>query len=792
MKRSSKKKSSEKQIKNKVNNLQKMKNLLRLSDIGQGRFRSRKQLSFVFELEGTNIKLLNRTAQEVEVNNFATLIKLLSNYKIKILSLDEKVNLHQHIKRLEEREDLTESEEEFTKELHEIFEGTTNSDTLTMKKFYIVISGVKEVEYNQIVETITSTSINVYELSTNATRIFTYNLLQRDDLVNMIYLDENLEFPANIKNNPLYITLNEKYVKTIMVTALPKEMDTIGLINKLHDVRNVNSVIEIHPANIEVFKQKLNKRKNYNNGQLNKNKITDYDKTQIRIENDYLDKAMKTMTDAGDLFYKFEIFIQLTADSLEELNKLTNEMKSKFSQYNVKYDMLELEQLEGFLGSMPWLSSNIQWKLNTYTSPIASLFPHQISTVIDDDGVFLGRSSGEELIILDLFSPFLTNPNVIVVGSSGNGKSIILKKFILGYAIKLDTQVFVFDSDNHEYVDLTKNCGGEIINPGVDSMINIFEIRRTGIKLELDELGEIIKDEYSEDGNSIILDHISWLKEFFRIYYPDITTNELIVFEKLCMKLYEQKSITDMNVHEKTSKDFPIVTDMWNLIVNFKEQSSFELFETPIPRDVLDNLQLKMSTLYNGSDRIYFNGHTTLETNSKIVNFDILALQSRERRVQQAVLFMYINYIWDYIESTNNSEIKKLLIIDELYLLVNKENPMMVNYVNNIQKRMRKYSGGTVSATQQLGDLNDPAIRAQTMSILSNPALKIIHNVGEADSLLLKSHLNMADHEIAKVMTFGKLNALIKYNRQNYHLKTHITKAESKMFGTAGMSHGQR
>lgn len=792
MKKNVSRKNTEKQVKKKLDNLQKIKNMLRLSEIGQGRFRSKKQMSFVFELEGTNIKLLNRSAQELEVNNFATLIKLLSNYKIKIISLDEKVNLYQHIKRLDERDDLTMSEEAFTKELHEIFEGTTNSDSLTMKRFYLVISGVKDNEYNQVVETITSTNINVYELSTNATRLFTYNLLHRDDLANVIYLEDNLEYPSNIRNNPLYIKLNEKYVRTIMVMALPKEQDTIGLINQLHDIKNVNSVIEIQPASIEIFKQKLNKRKNYNNGQLHKKKITDYDKSQIEIENDYLDKAMKTMVDAGDLFYKFEIFIQLTADSVKELNQLTSEMKSKFSQYNVKYDMLELEQLEGFLGSLPWNRSKVQWKLNTYTRPIASLFPHQISTVIDDNGVFLGRSSGEELIILDLFSPFLTNPNVIVVGSSGNGKSIILKKLILGYAIKKDTQIFVFDSDNHEYVELTKNCGGEIINPGVDSMINIFEIRKTGIGLDIDELGEVIVDENTNTGNSIILDHISWLKEFFRIYYPDITTNELIVFEKLCMKLYEDKEITDLNVHSKTSEQFPIVTDMWNLIVAFKEKGTYELFETPIPRDTLDNLQLKMSTLYNGSDKIYFNGHTTLETKSKIVNFDILALQSRERRVQQAVLFMYINYIWDYIESTNNSMIKKLLVIDELYLLVNKENPMMVNYVNNIQKRMRKYAGGTVSATQQLGDLNDPAIRAQTMSILSNPALKIIHNVGEADSLLLKSHLNMADHEIAKVMTFGKLNALIKYNRQNYHLKTHITAAESKMFGSAGMSHGQR
>lgn len=786
-------KQSSNEVKNKkkqATDLQKMKNLLKISEIGQGRFRSKRTWSFVFELDGTNIDLLARKQQEEEVNKVATLYKLLGKYKLKIYALDEKVNLTRQIENLNHRDDLTEDEQSYIEELTQIYEGSEESENLVMKKFYFVVSGAKKEEYQRIVDIVSSSEIRMYELSTHATRLFTYNLLNRDGLGEYIYLDDYVEFPANLKNTPKFIKLNDKYVKTIMVSALPPSITEIGLVNELHDHQGVNSIIEIVPENAEDYKTKIDQRKNYNNEQINSKKTSIPDKRKLESDNDYIDATVSAMTANSDLFYRFEIFLQLTADSIAELNALESDIKSKCSRANVKCDSLELVQLEGFLGTLPWLTSTKQWKLNSYTTPIAALYPQQISTIIDDDGVFLGTSTGEELIVIDLFSIHLPNPNVVVVGQSGNGKSIILKKIALGYAIKPKTQIFIFDSDNHEYVDLTLNCGGEIINPGIENMLNIFEIRNTGVGIELDEMGEIIGDDHTD--NSKVLDHISWLKEFVKIYYPDVTTNEQIVFEKLCMKLYENKGITDSTLHKLKPKDYPIVTDLWNLILEVKAEGTYEIYETPIPKDILDNLQLKISSMYNGPDSIYFNGHTTLSTTTKIVNFDILPLQKRERRVQQAVLFMYINYIWDYIENPENQDIKKLLMLDEIYLLVNRDNPMMVTYINNIQKRNRKYAGANVCATQQLGDLNDPAIKSQTMSILSNPALKIIHNVGEADSSLLHSHLKMADHEIQKVASLGKLNALIKHDKHNYQLQTYITTAESKLFGTAGMSFGQK
>lgn len=779
-------KKGSKNKKRKVSKLSQMKKELKLNKIGPSRFTSGKRQSFIFEIEGKNIKLMSENAQAMEVSNMANLFKQLSKYMIKIMTIDEQVNLNKHIDILNVRDDLSPDETRLSKEIYKLYEGSNTDSAITMKKFYLVISGVQESAYSEIIDILTD-SIIFYELSTLSTRLVVYNLMHRNGLGDKLFLEDNHEFPSLLKTTPDYIKLNNKFIKTIIVKDIPKEVNNVGIVNQVHDMKNVNSVIEMQASDTANFRKKLSAKKNYNLDQLNTKKLSDLDKYKLELENDYLNKAISHMTKENEVFFKFEVLFQITADTKKELDRLEIDLKSKLSSLNINCDELVLQQKEAFISMLPWCKSRVEWKLNSFSSSIASLYPQQVSSLVDDDGVYLGKSTSGEIIIIDLFSKYLSNPNLVVVGQSGNGKSIMLKKLIAGYSLKKDVKIFIFDSDQHEYVDVTNSCNGQIVSPGRENMINIFEIRKTGIDLMIDDMGEIIKQ--SANNQSTIMSHISWLKEFMRIYYPEITTNELIIFERLLIELYEQKGISEDVLHVLKSTDFPTVTDLWNQIVGLLEMGVEKIGDTPLPFDTLKNLQLKVSTMYNGSDSMFFNGYTTIETNSKVINFDILELQSRERRVQQAMLFTYINYIWDYIENPLNQIEKKILVIDELYLLVNKDNPMMVSYVTNIQKRNRKYSGALVCATQQLNDLNDPVIKSQTMSILSNPSLKIIHNVGEADSGLLKSHLLMKDHEIEKVNSFGKLNSLLKYNQQNFHLKTHILPTESEMFGRAGMSH---
>ncbi len=184
------------------------------------------------------------------------------------------------------------------------------------------------------------------------------------------------------------------------------------------------------------------------------------------------------MTKRNEVFFKYEVLFQLTADSKKELDKLEIDLKAKLSSLNINYDELMLQQKEVFISMLPWNKSTVEWKLNSFSSSIASLYPQQVSSLVDDDGVYLGKSTSGEIIIIDLFSKYLSNPNLVVVGQSGNGKSIMLKKLIAGYSLKETIKIFIFDSDQHEYVDVTNNCNGQIVCLGRENMINIFEIRK--------------------------------------------------------------------------------------------------------------------------------------------------------------------------------------------------------------------------------------------------------------------------------------------------------------------------
>ena len=113
----------------------------------------------------------------------------------------------------------------------------------------------------------------------------------------------------------------------------------------------------------------------------------------------------------------------------------------------------------------------------------------------------------------------VTNGNIVILGSPGQGKSF-LTKFLATNVIEQGKRLYLLDPEE-EYETLVRNLGGTYIDfLSGRYHINILEPKRWVMEDTVSENEAPRQDEpesFSQTGKPLSM-HISFLKDFFRIY----------------------------------------------------------------------------------------------------------------------------------------------------------------------------------------------------------------------------------------------------------------------------------
>ena len=93
------------------------------------------------------------------------------------------------------------------------------------------------------------------------------------------------------------------------------------------------------------------------------------------------------------------------------------------------------------------------------------------------------------------------------------------------------------------------------------------------VQEELEKLPEATAFEDDEDGEytsskSALGLHLDFLSTFFKLYYPEITSLQMSLLMEILEELYRTYGITyETDITNKDSKDFPIMEDLYNLLI---------------------------------------------------------------------------------------------------------------------------------------------------------------------------------------------------------------------------------
>ena len=445
-----------------------------------------------------------------------------------------------------------------------------------------------------------------------------------------------------------------------------------------------------------------------------------------------------------DIYFLY-IYISVYAEDKKELEYYLNKIEGITQSKGMQTRRANFRQEEAFFGCMP-LMENPELikevaKRNVLTSGLVATYPFISSTIFDDEGIFIGTNIyNNSLVFVDRYDTNkYKNANISIFGTSGAGKSFYTKLLILRYKL-YGIKQYIIDPER-EYGNLCKELHGTHIKigPNSDTYINILDIRKESI----------------EEGESgYLATKIGKLIGFFNLIFGELNEEEKALMEEKLIETYKQKNITfnDDSLYKtntdkilgkefKSSKDMPILEDLYNILGQDKRTEKFKI---------------KLIPFVKGSMK-FFNNYTNMELDNDLIIADVYDLGEENLKYG---MFLFLENFWDKIKE--NREEKKAIYLDEIWRLIGvTSNKDVASFIYKIFKTIRKYGGSSVAITQDISDLFSLDNGIYGKSILNNSSIKTFFALEEENIKILSEYSNLSEKEKVEIKSLKRGECLM-------------------------------
>ena len=668
---------------------------------------------------------------------FHTLSKLYRlPFTIKAYKFDEKINLNankeNYIKLIEESGDNI-ARKNLLINNHNFIETIEEENMTSASSYYLaIISKNKEaLEKNkEEFELACSNVVPRLEIEQitnkkNLIKIFCNMYFSKANLDQIIYYDfMDLVTPLKINESISSLKFDDEEIQLLSIKNYPLFIEH-GFLDRIINLSNVKASVTINES-IEQYKllNVLNSSFKAVLADYNSSKnLSDVTEMQSLMSNYKL--LIEQISANDEKIKEVSIVLAISGDK-KTRDELVKEIKRNAELYQIKIDVPKLRQYEAWQSYDLTDKSFKDYAMYLPTITLASTFFFTENYHNDTTGYLIGEDSAYGLPIF--FDPFYlskdrTSHNIGVIGTSGSGKSYFLKLMITNEFAR-GTKMFLFDIEN-ELQKLCQRCGGEYIDLSSKSLINPLQVRY------------ILTD---DDEGSILGKHLGFLENFFITAFEDISEKELVVLLDIVEKFYNLRGITKQTTLEEfekmTSKDYPIFSDLYAFLL--EQQRACENKELS---RILVNIEVLLKRMVIGQDSNLFNGITTIDLRNNLVVFNLQELLfNSSRRLINTQMINLLTYLSNEIVDNKKRndmfgrEQKMLIVLDEFHNYIDEDNPTLLKYFDQLNRRARKYKLGIVVASQQPTDFTTRSnILRHASAIFNNSQYQVTGMLKDTD-----------------------------------------------------------
>ena len=286
---------------------------------------------------------------------------------------------------------------------------------------------------------------------------------------------------------------------------------------------------------------------------------------QEKIRQDYesLEQFVSMLAATQARIFDFQMHLMITADTKEDLDIKKMQVKSFLDAMGMRGISLMFEQEKVLKSIIPiFPKQDIEERVGTpIPSPtIAAMYPFVFDSIKDPgDSTLFGVDWSGGVI---LFNQFLykirkennrNNANMIILGTSGSGKSTAAK-MLLRTNIRNDNQLVVIDPEG-ELEGMAKLYDGDFIDLGKGGeygMINPLEVI---MDADSDEIEQGL-------GYTVLTRTLQTLRAFIKYYDPSMEDDVVNMFSEVVQETYRRFGIDFNSDFTKfTSNDYPTLKD---------------------------------------------------------------------------------------------------------------------------------------------------------------------------------------------------------------------------------------
>ena len=474
-----------------------------------------------------------------------------------------------------------------------------------------------------------------------------------------------------------------------------------------------------------------------------KRKITDLDKMKIEeqkkavrsgydmdiIPSDlatYGGEAKKLLADLqsrNERMFLMTFLILNTADTKQQLENIVFQASGIAQKHNCTLVRLDYQQEQGFMSSLPlgFNQTVIQRSLTTSSTAIFVPFTTQELFQSGGEALYYGLNSlSNNLIMVDRKK--LKNPNGLILGTPGSGKSFSAKREITNIFLFTTDDIIICDPEA-EYFPLVNRLNGQVvkISPTSTDFVNPMDINLN----------------YSEDENPLSLksDFILSLCELIVGGKEGLMPVEKSIIDR-CVRLIYADYLSD-----PMPEKMPILEDLYNAL---KEQDEKEA----------QHIRSALEIYVTGSLNV-FNHRTNVDITNRLVCFDIKELGKQLKKLGMLVVQ---DQVWNRVTVNRAEKRSTRYYMDEFHLLLKEEQTAA--YSVEIWKRFRKWGGIPTGITQNVKDLLSSR---EVENIFENSDFVYMLNQASGDRQILAKQLNISPHQLSYVTHSGEGEGLLFY-----------------------------
>ena len=433
-------------------------------------------------------------------------------------------------------------------------------------------------------------------------------------------------------------------------------------------------------------------------------------------------RLLQDLQTRNERMFLVTILIMNTAANRQKLENAVFQTASIAQKYNCALKRLDFQQEEALMSSLPIGLNQVEIERGLTTSSTAVFIPFTTQELFQDgEALYYGLNAlSNNMIMVDRKQ--LKNPNGLILGTPGAGKSFSAKREITNAFLITEDDIIICDPEA-EYFPLVQRLGGQVIrvSPVSPDFINPLDINLN----------------YSEEESPLTLK-----SDFI------LSMCELIVAGKDGLQPIE-KTIIDRSVRlvyqdylaNPVPENMPILEDLYNILRKQDEPEA-------------QRIATALEIYVHGSLNV-FNHRTNVDVNNRLVCYDIKELGKQLKKLGMLIVQ---DQVWNRVTVNRAQHKSTRYYMDEFHLLLKEEQTAA--YSVEIWKRFRKWGGIPTAITQNVKDL---LASREVENIFENSDFVYLLNQASGDRQILSKALNISPSQQNYITNSNAGEGLIIY-----------------------------